>query len=388
MLRFVVSLLPLAAALLGGYPLAALATHGIHLGVWPTGIETPSQWYHEVWATYGLHMAQTYAAMLTGRSSAFASGGLPQLVGLFGPAMWLCILLVRTKPSGPRRSLQTVFGDARFATVRERRRFHVGLELGQDPDTGRTIRIAVKSNLVSIAPARTGKSSGLLLPNRVAPEKAAWFGPCVVIDPKGDAYKATVERRRALGRRVYCLDPFGIVGGTDSWNPVADLDPTDLFGLQRLARALLPEASGKENRYFRDASVNPIVAAFLASAREGRATPRRVAELLAQPQLFEAAVQGQRDLASLDTIALLQSDAKTSDPVLSTARQAFNWVTDDRLQRLTGACSVDLTAVCAGEADLFIAIRPKTSSCWHRPSGRFSTISSRRSGATSRHSAS
>ena len=156
------------------------------------------------------------------------------------PAFALSFLLTSGKPRGPVRASTPVYGDAKFATARDRRRMKVGLEIGTDPHSGRTIRIAVKGNLTTIAPPGSGKSSGLLLPNLVAPEASAWFGPAVVIDPKGDAYRAVGDRRRALGRAVHCLDPMGLVGGGDRWNPLENLDPNDIIYLQRTAEALLP----------------------------------------------------------------------------------------------------------------------------------------------------
>ena len=62
--------------------------------------------------------------------------------------------------------------------------------------------------------------------------------------PKGEVYRAVAERRRALGRQVRCLDPCGLVGGTDTLNPLLRANPRNILYLQRVARALLPGASG------------------------------------------------------------------------------------------------------------------------------------------------
>ena len=58
--------------------------------------------------------------------------------------------------------------------------------------------------LVTIAPPRKGKTSGLLIPNLAFPEPQGWGGPAVVFDPKGEVYRSVAARRRALGRRLAC----------------------------------------------------------------------------------------------------------------------------------------------------------------------------------------
>ena len=150
---------------------------------------------------------------------------------------------------GPRRDPDALHGDARWATGGERAAMKKGLEFGLDRETGKPIRVAVEGNILSVAPPRRGKTSGLMIPNLVVADKNAWDGPAVVIDPKAEAFLAVAERRRALHRCVRCLDPMNLCGGTDRWNPLEGLDPTNIVYLQRVARALLPPAISEENAY-------------------------------------------------------------------------------------------------------------------------------------------
>jgi type IV secretion system protein VirD4 len=347
---------PLLIALLAGYPLAATATHGLDFRVWPEGVDTPAGWYLAMLKSFGGHLSDTYWDMLLGRSAAFAGGGQAQLAAVALPAFALSFLLTSGKPRGPVRASTPVYGDAKFATARDRRRMKVGLEIGTDPHSGRTIRIAVKGNLTTIAPPGSGKSSGLLLPNLVAPEASAWFGPAVVIDPKGDAYRAVGDRRRALGRAVHCLDPMGLVGGGDRWNPLENLDPNDIIYLQRTAEALLPTPGANETQYFREAANGIIVAAFLAAHREGGATPLRIAELLSQQAAFAEALAGLDAVAAKSTLALIQNPPKNIMDLFSTAQQAFRWCEDPRLAALTMESSFALASIRDGDADLFLTL--------------------------------
>lgn len=356
MLRTALAALILAITFLAGYPVACLAEHGVELRLWPSVAEWPAAFFWKIFATHGVHLFDTYREMFSGRAPALAGGGVVQafvitLVGA-GAAGWVGT----PKLKGPRRDPSDIYGGARWASGSERARMRAGLEVGTDPVTGRTIRFAVRGNILSIAPPRSGKTTGLLIPNLLAPEATAWCGPAVVIDPKGEAYAAAGRRRRELGRSVVCLDPMGIVGGEDTWNPLLTFDPDDILYLQRLARALLPSSVSAEGQYFHDRAADVIVAGFLAARAEGQPTARRVSQYLSNLTLFAKVLETVPSDPARKVTVLLESDPKTRDPILSTAAQAFQWCDDPRLQRLTATSTLDLAAVCRGEADLFITL--------------------------------
>ena len=64
--------------------------------------------------------------------------------------------------------------------------------------SGRPIRVAVEGNILTVAPPRTGKTSGLIIPNLAGIDGNSWCGPVVIIDPKGEVYRATAARRREM----------------------------------------------------------------------------------------------------------------------------------------------------------------------------------------------
>lgn len=356
MLRKWVALFPLAVALITGYPLTATSVHGLNFLIWPPELDTPLNWYSSALGSLGTHVVTTYFDMALARSLAFVDGGRAEIAAVFLPALLLSILLTSGKPIGPRRALTPIYGDARFAKSGERRRMKVGLELGTDPETGRTIRVAVRGNLTTIAPPGSGKTSGLLIPNLAAPEDSAWFGPAVVIDPKGDVYRAVADRRRQLGRTVHCLDPMSLVGGGDRWNPFTNLDPVNITNLQTTADALLPTPGANETKYFREAANSIIVAAFLAVHREEQPSPLRVAQLLADQPAFAKALHGIEEVPAKATLALIENPPKNIMDLFSTAQQAFRWCEDSRLGRLTSESTFDLLSICRGDADLFLTL--------------------------------
>ncbi len=71
---------------------------------------------------------------------------------------------------------------------------------------GRLIGRADDRHMITVAGARAGKSSTVLIPNL-----KRYPGSCIVLDPKGELARATAARRTELGQRVFVLDPFGEV---------------------------------------------------------------------------------------------------------------------------------------------------------------------------------
>jgi type IV secretion system protein VirD4 len=303
--------------------------------------------------------------MLIGRAPEFANGGwsfrpflvVAPLIIVFGAE-----LLRRTRPE-QKRDASDLLGSARFANAAERRRMSEGLELGRDPETGRPVRISVQGTLATIAPPRKGKTSGLLIPNLAFPEAQSWGGPAVVLDPKGEVYRAVAARRRALGRRVICLDPMGLAGGSDRWDPLRGRNPDDVLYLQSTALALLPEASGdgEASAYFRNRAVDLITGAMLVALRlpESRSVIE-VQDLITDEGRFLGCLQqyvcNWPEPAAYAAMEILQADPKTKDPIKSTALQAFQWLADRRMRDLVGASTFQLSDLSSGEVDLFVAV--------------------------------
>lgn len=74
-------------------------------------------------------------------------------------------------------------------------------------------------HLLTVAPTRSGKGVGVVIPNLLN-----YPGSVLVVDPKGENYAITHSwREEVLGQQIVCLDPFHIVcdtaEGSDSINP-------------------------------------------------------------------------------------------------------------------------------------------------------------------------
>lgn len=80
-----------------------------------------------------------------------------------------------------------------------------------------------EGHLLTIAPTGGGKGVSCAIPALLT-----WQGPAIVVDPRGELYAITAERRRAMGHAVHRLDPFLIGANTegDSLNPLDLIDPS------------------------------------------------------------------------------------------------------------------------------------------------------------------
>lgn len=117
-------------------------------------------------------------------------------------------------------------GSARFATDKETAaltRTDFGLLIGRDPKSAKLLRYEGPAHLLTMAPTRTGKGVGTIIPNLLITDRSV-----ICIDPKGENAKVTVRARQQFGP-VHVLDPFGVTGQPSAaFNPLDNLDPTGL----------------------------------------------------------------------------------------------------------------------------------------------------------------
>lgn len=85
---------------------------------------------------------------------------------------------------------------------------------------GPLLRYAGPAHLLTIAPTRSGKGVGTILPNLLIADRAV-----ICVDPKGENARIAARARRRFGP-VWVLDPFGVSGQPGaSYDPTAALDP-------------------------------------------------------------------------------------------------------------------------------------------------------------------
>lgn len=343
-----------AIALLA-FPIAFILSHGFVPEGWPPDQIDPWRWFGGIlngeFPAIGLFLLD----FVRGRVDALPMGGLAASWTAIGLIVGSSALILSGGKRVPLRDPSNQFGQAQWASARVLKGMRRGLELGLDPESGRAVRIRIEGNLVTIAPPRSGKT-GILLANLAMPEEGAWTGPAVVIDPKGSAYLAMKARREALGRTVRCIDPLGVIGGTDRWNPLLHVDKSDTTSLLSMARALLPapKSSSEAAGYFRDRASVAIAAAIFVTLNDTRADIGNAADLISDVDAFAKAVGAGKTPLEQDAAKILADEPRVRDPILSTAAQGLQFLLDERLRRAMSGNTLDLVDLMRGDTDLFI----------------------------------
>jgi Type IV secretory system Conjugative DNA transfer len=154
-----------------------------------------------------------------------------------------------------------------------------------------------EGHLLTVAPTGAGKSMGCVIP-----ALTSVHGSVVVLDPKGEAYRATWKRRQDLGQRVVRLDPFG--AGADS--PLdAGFNPFDMLpflsddrevACRMLAELIMHPDSHKTDPFWRDSSVG-VLAGLIDTYERASGYSRSLAALVSDFAVF---CPGQRNLGEIE----------------------------------------------------------------------------------------
>jgi type IV secretion system protein VirD4 len=120
-----------------------------------------------------------------------------------------------------------VHGSAHFANASQVKNSlggAAGLIVGRENRKGgQLLRYAGQAHLLTIAPTRSGKGVGAIIPNLLTADRSV-----LCIDPKGENARITARARSRFGQ-VYVLDPFEISGQPSAaFNPLAGLDSDSL----------------------------------------------------------------------------------------------------------------------------------------------------------------
>lgn len=349
-----------------GLPLVSALSHGLNPATWPAQAIQPADWLNAVATLNTTVVIANYAALLEGNASAFAGGGRAQFWGLLASCAALPILqILSTKSqSNDNRDVSGQLGNARWANAKEKARMSRGLEIGIDPDSNKPVRIALESNALTIAPPRSGKTSGLIVPNLLAADDNAWSGAAFVIDVKGEIFAATARRRHQLGRQPVCLDLRREASRSDRWNPLKGIPADNVERLLAMARVLVVEG-GANNAYFSERAVDFLAGAMAtelldASRNDRSPTMQNVARLMSSPeQLLAIAETGESQILR-SLCGDLRLDERSRDQIISTAKTAVAWLHDERFGALTSQSTFAMADVVAGRRDLFVIVPPNS----------------------------
>lgn len=107
-------------------------------------------------------------------------------------------------------------------------------------------------HIMTVAGSRAGKSVGLIS------NMLFYRGSVLAMDPKGELARLTAARRRAMGQKIFVLDPFGTAGSEvdscrASYNPMDVLDlegPTFLEDAALIAESVVVQSPDQKDPHW------------------------------------------------------------------------------------------------------------------------------------------
>ncbi len=254
--------------------------------------------------------------------------------------------------------VQSVFGTARWASAKDiasmRGKDRAGLIIGRDPQTKALLRYDGPSHLMTMAPTRTGKGVGTIIPNLMTAERSI-----ICIDPKGENARITARAREGFGA-LHVLDPFGVTGRRSScFNPFAYLDANDLDIAEHagtLADALVYDEPGSSGDAHWNEEARALIAGLImmvvASEPPHLRYPATLRDYLTRPpKAFADLLTRMQESTSCDGLIaraanrhLGKSDREASG-VLSSAQRHTHFLDSPRMKRVmerSDVCFADL----------------------------------------------
>ena len=277
-------------------------------------------------------------------------------------ALFLPLILKYGGPDG-----DATHGSARFATDRETRPLAQagdGLLIGRDRKSGKPLRYAGPAHLLTIAPTRTGKGVGTIIPNLID-----YPGSVVCIDPKGENARVTARQRGRFGA-VHVLDPFGITGQPSAaFNPLDRIDPAgpDLADdAMTLADALVYDAPGEAGEAHWNEEAKALIAGLIlhivSSEPVGTRTLATLRDhLTLAPQAFAALLsdmQGQGGLVARAANRHLGKSDREAAGVLSAAQRHTHFLDSPRMTALLGRSDFAFADLKASPASIYLVLPP------------------------------
>lgn len=174
----------------------------------------------------------------------------------------LCVFMILVKLFSKKQKL---YGDARFATVKEIQKAGLFIEPKQTQKKGlfaddkiivgkignRYIALGGQLFAYLAAPTRSGKGVGVVIPVGLSYDHSM-----VVSDIKQELFEITAAHRAESGHDIYLFDPFDPEGRTARWNPLSYIARTEeqrVDDLNQIAICLIPD-SGSDDSFFEESA--------------------------------------------------------------------------------------------------------------------------------------
>lgn len=315
------------------------------------------------------------------RLQALVSRGIYSGGAAFAFVLVGCVL---ARAPRARRTASISHGSARWGDPLTLRR-STGLIVGRAPVPQPTrlrrravagddfLRYAGDGHLLTVAPTRTGKGVGCVIPNLLT-----YCGSMVVTDPKGENFAVTARARRTMGQQVHALDPFGVLDAVPGYTGTAAINPMDLLDAEspdvlddaRLLAEMLVVPGGRGgDSHFWDEEARALLAGLIlhvvsAAPPELRTLPH-VRELLTlPPEPFALVLEEMLASTACDGLVaraaarLAQKAERERSSVISAAQSHTHFLDSPRMARVLGETTVPLEALRSTAMTVYLVLPP------------------------------
>ena len=232
--------------------------------------------------------------------------------------------------------------------------------------SNRLIRVTNYVHLLTCSPAGGGKGVAALIPNL-----RSYRGNCVVVDPKGELFRATAKhRRKKFGHRIIRLDPFNVCGpGGDSLNPFDFIDEkADDFVDQcrDLADSLVIRQHDEKDPHWNESACNNITAlsCFVCGAEPDRSKRHlgTVRGIAASRGKYAKAVEIMQQMDACQGViatlggSLTWHEGEELASVQSTLSRHTNFLDSPAVKRNTATSSFDPLILRKGKATVYLIL--------------------------------
>jgi len=215
-------------------------------------------------------------------------------------------------------------------------------------------------HLLTLAPTRSGKGVGLVVPNLLTYE-----GTVIVNDIKGENHAITARRRRVMKQEVLKFAPFD--DDSHCWNPFDEIDNgEDAWEDARTLAELLIASNSNGDEFWQNEARNLLSGVILYVHTSKPKDERNIAtvrHLLTQgkeetEELLAEMGMSKETLVQRASDAFSRADDKVKANIFSTLNEQMSIWDSPRLQKIMGSSDINFKAAKEKPTSIFFCIPP------------------------------
>ena len=228
------------------------------------------------------------------------------------------------------------------------------------------LRLDGEGHVLTVAPTRSGKGVSCVIPNLLDHP-----GSLLITDPKGENYAVTSTWRRRAGHDVFALDPFDLVEGLASYNPVdlVDVSSPDAVDDARMLADMLVLSEGKEasdQSFWNEEARGLLTGLVLHAASSDDPSSRTLghvrAVLTQQPNALNETLEAMSEseaaggLVARAAARILQKADRERSGVISTTQSHTHFLDSPRMKRVLGSSTFDFGALKRDPTTIYLVL--------------------------------